>query len=47
MDNTEKVSWLWPFKGGTWRERRHAMRYGMLLVLMAVVLYRLFWTLAP
>ncbi|MEW6657396.1 MAG: hypothetical protein AB1424_01920 [Thermodesulfobacteriota bacterium] len=47
MESMEKVSWLWPFKGGTKRERLLALPYVGLLALMAVVFYFLSWALAP
>jgi hypothetical protein len=46
MENAEKLSWLWPFKGGTWQERLMAFPYVLELALMATAIYCLFWTLA-
>jgi inner membrane protein involved in colicin E2 resistance len=47
MENTENVSWLWPFKGGTRKERILAMKYLGVVGLMAVVFYFLYLALAP
>ena len=47
MESTENVSWLWPLKGGTWKERRIALAYALELALGGVVIYYLAWALAP
>lgn len=47
MESTEKISWLWPFKGGTWKERRVTLAYALELVLGAVAIYYLALALAP
>lgn len=47
MEKKEKLSWVWPLKGGTWKERLLAVPYALLLALMATAFYRLVWVLAP
>ncbi len=42
-----KENWLWPFRGGTWRERMLAMPYALELVLIGLFLYFLSWFLNP
>jgi hypothetical protein len=39
--------WLWPFKGGTWKERLVGLADVLELILMAAALYILAWALAP
>lgn len=39
--------WLWPFKGGTRKERRGGIGYLLLLLLLWGSLYLLAWALAP
>jgi hypothetical protein len=39
--------WLWPFRGGTWKERFRALADVLELALLAALLYWLAWTLAP
>ena len=47
MANTENASWLWPLKGGTWKDRLKAAPYIAILALMAAAFCCLFWALAP
>ncbi|MFA6270784.1 MAG: hypothetical protein WC657_06290 [Candidatus Paceibacterota bacterium] len=48
MESTENLNYLWPFKGGTWKERRLALADALKLVLLAIAFYYLFWRpLAP
>ncbi len=47
MESMENVSWLWPFKGGTWKERLRALAYVLEFVLGAVAIYNLAKALAP
>ncbi|MBW1953994.1 MAG: hypothetical protein JRI66_13110 [Deltaproteobacteria bacterium] len=39
--------WLWPIRGGTWREKLWALVYVLELLLLAVLWYVLAWALAP
>jgi hypothetical protein len=39
--------WLWPFKGGGWKDRLLALAYALELALLAAFLYCLAWTLDP
>jgi hypothetical protein len=39
--------WLWPLKGGTWKERLVSLADVLELILMAAALYILAWALAP
>ena len=39
--------WLWPFKGGAWKERLIALGYLVYLFCGLAVLYLLAWALAP
>jgi len=39
--------WLWPFKGGTWKERLIGLIDVVEIVLLAALLYGLAWVLAP
>lgn len=43
----EKVSWLWPLKGGTWKERMITLVYALELVLGCVTIYYLTKVLTP
>ncbi|MFA5111332.1 MAG: hypothetical protein WC443_08010 [Desulfobaccales bacterium] len=47
MESTEKISWLWPFKGGSRKERRIALAYALELALGFAAIYYLSWALAP
>ncbi len=47
MESMENVSWLWPFKGGTWKERSIALVYALELVLGFVAIYNVAKALAP
>jgi hypothetical protein len=39
--------WLWPLKGGTWKERLTALGYLALLGSGLSAMYLLAWALAP
>ena len=41
MEGMEKENWLWPFKGGTWKERCLFLAYALELAILAVVIYYL------
>jgi|GEM_PF-1176313 len=43
----QKVGWLWPFKGGTCKERMIALAYALELVLGCVAIYYLGRVLTP
>ncbi len=46
MESAEN-GWLWPFKGGTWQERRIALVYALELALGCMAIYYLAKALAP
>ncbi len=39
--------WLWPFIGGTWKERLVGLIDAVEIALLAALLYFLAWVLAP
>jgi hypothetical protein len=39
--------WLWPFRGGTWKDRLLALACALELALLAGAFYWLAWVLAP
>ncbi len=39
--------WLWPVKGGTWKERLIGLIDVVEIALLAALLYRMAWVLAP
>jgi hypothetical protein len=39
--------WLWPFRGGSRKDRLLALAYALELALLAAGFYWLAWTLAP
>ena len=47
MESTENANWLWPFKGGTWKERLLALAYALELASLVMAFYYLFCALAP
>jgi hypothetical protein len=46
-EETMEEHWLWPFRGGTWKERLLALAYALELALAAAAFYWLAWALAP
>lgn len=43
----ELGNWLWPLRGGTWKERLAALVIILELVFLAIAFYCYAWALAP